>query len=103
MNKENQKKKESVVDLSRFIDQRVRIKFQGGREAVGILKGYDSLLNIVLDNCIELLRDPEDPFRLSGETRVLGLIVGRGSAITICGPADGIEEIENPFAVADEG
>uniref|UniRef100_A0AC35GNM5 Sm domain-containing protein n=1 Tax=Panagrolaimus sp. PS1159 TaxID=55785 RepID=A0AC35GNM5_9BILA len=102
MNKDNPKKKESVVDLSRFIDQRVRVKFQGGREASGTLKGYDTLLNLVLDNCIEFLRDPEDPFRLTGETRALGLIVARGSAITICGPADGVEEIENPFAVADE-
>lgn len=83
MNKDNPKKKESVVDLSRFIDQRVRVKFQGGREAVGTLKGYDTLLNLVLDNCVELLRDPEDAFRLSGETRALGLIVARGPAITI--------------------
>lgn len=26
------KKKESIVDLSRFMDKRVRVKFQGGRE-----------------------------------------------------------------------
>ena len=26
------KKKESIVDLSRFIDKRIRVKFQGGRE-----------------------------------------------------------------------
>lgn len=93
----NRKKKESVVDLSRFIDQSVRVRFQGGREVCGTLKGYDTLLNVVIDNCIEFLRDPDDAFRQSGETRALGLIVARGPAITIIGPSDGVEEIENPF------
>ena len=28
------------------------------------LLSFDPLLNIVLDDCIEHLRDPDDPFRL---------------------------------------
>lgn len=28
------KKKESIVDLSRFIDKKIRVKFQGGREGM---------------------------------------------------------------------
>lgn len=32
------------------------MKFAGGREAAGILKGYDPLLNLVLDNTTEFLR-----------------------------------------------
>lgn len=32
------------------------MKFAGGREAEGILKGYDPLLNLVLDNTKEYLR-----------------------------------------------
>lgn len=50
------KKKESIVDLSKYLDKAVRVKFQGGREAQGILKGYDPLLNLVLDNTTEFLR-----------------------------------------------
>ncbi|KAK6747028.1 hypothetical protein RB195_000335 [Necator americanus] len=76
------KKKESIVDLSRFIDKKIRVKFQGGREATGILKGYDALLNLVLDNCNEYLRDPENPGTVGDDTRPLGLIVARGTAIT---------------------
>ncbi|KAI1725046.1 LSM domain-containing protein [Ditylenchus destructor] len=91
------KKKESVVDLTKFIDKQVRVKFQGGREAAGILKGYDALLNLVLDNATEFLRDPEDPLKMTDETRQLGLIVARGTAITVVGPNDGIEVIANPF------
>lgn len=59
------------------------MKFQGGREAVGVLKGYDALLNLVLDNATEFLRDPEDPLRMTDQTRDLGLIVARGTAITV--------------------
>ncbi|KAH7728347.1 U6 snRNA-associated Sm-like protein LSm7 [Aphelenchoides avenae] len=91
------KKKESIVDLARFIDKRVRVKFQGGREATGILKGYDALLNLVLDNAVEFLRDPEDMMKMTEETRNLGLIVARGTAITVVAPNEGVELIDNPF------
>ncbi len=50
------KKKERILDLSRYMDKLIRVKFTGGREAAGVLKGYDPLLNIVLDNTVEYLR-----------------------------------------------
>lgn len=34
----------------------IRVKFQGGREVTGILKGFDKLLNLVLDETIEYIR-----------------------------------------------
>ncbi|CAB3409254.1 unnamed protein product [Caenorhabditis bovis] len=96
------RKKESVVDLSRFVDKKIRVKFQGGREASGVLKGYDQLLNLVLDNCVEYLRDPSNPSVIGDETRPLGLIVARGTAVTVVSPLDGMEQIENPFAAATD-
>jgi U6 snRNA-associated Sm-like protein LSm7 len=36
---DKQKKKESILDLSKYLDKAIRVKFQGGREASGILKG----------------------------------------------------------------
>ena len=48
--------KESIINLQNFQEKEVRIKFIGGREIQGILKGYDTSLNIVLDNCVEFLR-----------------------------------------------
>ena len=36
------------------MDKLIRVKFTGGREAAGISKGYDPLLNIVLDNSLLL-------------------------------------------------
>ncbi|KIH46875.1 hypothetical protein ANCDUO_23068, partial [Ancylostoma duodenale] len=66
------KKKESIVDLSRFIDKKIRVKFQGGREVLFI------------------------------PPRSLGLIVARGTAITVVAPSDGMEQIDNPFAQQEE-
>ena len=91
------KKKESILDLSRFIDKQIRVKFAGGRECSGLLKGYDPLLNIVLDDCIEHLRDPDDAYKLTQDTRHLGLVVCRGTAVTLICPMDGMESIANPF------
>lgn len=38
---DKEKKKESILDLSKYIDKTIRVKFQGGHEASGILKGFD--------------------------------------------------------------
>ena len=91
------KGKASVLDLSKYMDQSVRVKFMGGREVVGILKGYDALLNLVLDQTDENMRADDDPYKQTGETRSLGLTVCRGTAVTLVCPADGFEEIANPF------
>ncbi|KAI7695268.1 U6 snRNA-associated Sm-like protein LSm7, partial [Sarcoptes scabiei] len=91
----DKKKKESILDLSKYMEKAIRIKFQGGREATGILKGYDTLLNIVLDDTTEYLRD--DPFKITDFSRQLGLVVCRSSTIVSICPVDGMESIANPF------
>lgn len=50
------KRKETILDLSRYLDKTIKVKFFGGREASGVLKGYDQLINLVLDNTVEYLR-----------------------------------------------
>ena len=35
---QERKKKESILDLSKFIDKQIRVKFAGGRESSGVLK-----------------------------------------------------------------
>jgi U6 snRNA-associated Sm-like protein LSm7 len=67
--------------------------------ASGVLKGYDALLNLVLDNAVEYMRDDEG--QRGEETRALGLIVARGTAITVVAPQDGVEVIANPFIQAE--
>jgi U6 snRNA-associated Sm-like protein LSm7 len=64
-------------------------------------EGFDPLLNLVLDNTTEYLRDPDDPYKLMNETRELGLVVCRGTSVVLISPQDGMEEIANPFAQAN--
>ena len=71
-------KKENILDLSKYMDKEISVKFNGGREGTclhrlgpygawseangrdgavnGTLKGYDQLMNLVLDDVQELLR-----------------------------------------------
>jgi U6 snRNA-associated Sm-like protein LSm7 len=107
---------------------------------VGVLKGYDQLLNLVLDEAVEYLRgvagaavcaaldaasahahvwlrgrfvcpislprssaDPEDPMRVTDQTRPMGLIVCRGTSVMLVVPTAGTEEIANPFQQEMEG
>lgn len=55
-NKRGPPKKESILELQKLMDAVVRVKCVGGRELKGILKGYDELVNLVLDDCDEFLR-----------------------------------------------
>ncbi|XP_021563974.1 U6 snRNA-associated Sm-like protein LSm7 [Carlito syrichta] len=63
----------------------------------GILKGFDPLLNLVLDGTIEYMRDPDDQYKLTEDTRQLGLVVCRGTSVVLICPQDGMEAIPNPF------
>ncbi|CAM9732537.1 unnamed protein product [Chrysoparadoxa australica] len=97
------KKRENVLDLAKYLDRGVRVKFQGGREIHGLLKGYDQLVNLVLDECVEYIRDPADPYKLTDATRDIGLVVCRGTQVSLIAPVDGTEEIANPFLQEEEG
>lgn len=47
---------QSILELSKMMDSVVRVKCIGGRELQGILRGYDDLVNLVIDDCDEYLR-----------------------------------------------
>ena len=53
------KRQESILELAKLLDQRVRVKCLGGRELKGQLRGYDDLVNLVLDDCDEYIRGKE--------------------------------------------
>ncbi|PXF48320.1 Sm-like protein LSM7 [Gracilariopsis chorda] len=86
-----------ILDLSKHINKNVQVHLTGGRQIQGVLKGWDPLLNLVLDEVVEQLRDPVDPYKLSGKQRKLGLLVARGTSVMTIAPVDGLEQIENPF------
>ncbi|MCJ1353348.1 MAG: Sm-like protein lsm7 [Icmadophila ericetorum] len=91
-------KKENILDLTKYMNKEINVKFTGGREVIGTLKGYDQLMNLVLDDVKELLRDDEG----NESSRSLGLIVARGTLLVLISPVDGSEQIDNPFNVAED-
>lgn len=44
-----------------------------------------------------IISDPDDQLKLTEETRSLGLVVCRGTAVVLVCPVDGMEAIANPF------
>ncbi|KAL1296639.1 hypothetical protein AAFC00_000124 [Neodothiora populina] len=91
-------KKENILDLNKYMDKEIMVKFNGGREVTGTLKGYDQLMNLVLDNVKEITRDEEG----NTSSRPLGLLVARGTLLVLISPLDGSEEIANPFVQPEE-
>lgn len=91
-------KKENILDLAKYMNKGITVKFNGGREVTGTLKGYDALMNLVLDEGKEVMRDEDG----NETTRSLGLVVARGTLLVLISPTDGSEEIANPFAQQDE-
>lgn len=88
-----------ILELAKYVGKKVRVKFMGGREITGTLKGYDQLLNLVLDDVEEVVRNPETLVPVApAQLRQLGLIIVRGTSLIVLNPADGFEQIENPFA-----
>uniref|UniRef100_A0A7S2XU43 Sm domain-containing protein n=1 Tax=Attheya septentrionalis TaxID=420275 RepID=A0A7S2XU43_9STRA len=94
-------KKESILELAKLMDHTARVKCLGGRELRGTLRGYDELVNLVLDDCEEFIRDPDDLNNITDKTRKLGLVVIRGTQVSLVSPEDGTEEIANPFMSTD--
>lgn len=101
MTEKPQHRKESILELAKMMDTVVQVKCLGGRELQGTLKGYDDLVNLVLENCTEFVRDPATQMPTE-QTRTLGLAVVRGTQVSLVAPHEGAEEIANPFVTAEE-
>jgi len=91
------KKPSSVFDLNPYIDKEIRVKFVGGREVVGALRGWDTSGSLILDETTEYLRDPLDPTIITDKTRKLGRVLCKGASVMSLCPVEGMQEIENPF------
>ncbi|KAK6931966.1 LSM domain, eukaryotic/archaea-type, partial [Dillenia turbinata] len=63
-------RKETVLDLAKFVDKGVQVKLTGGRQVTGTLKGYDQLLNLVLDEAVEFLRAKACTYRKESQHRL---------------------------------
>ncbi|KAF7456446.1 hypothetical protein HWI79_3014 [Cryptosporidium felis] len=87
----------SIIGLSKFNNKEIKVKLCGGREVVGILRGFDAVTNLVLDNTTEFMLDNYDISLSPNKKRNLGLLVIRGASVLMICPKDGSETINNPF------
>ena len=65
----------SGADLRKFMEKRLDLHLNGKRHVVGILRGYDNFMNVVLDNTVEIVSPTEK--------NELGMVVIRGNSITM--------------------
>ncbi|EER04070.1 Small nuclear ribonucleoprotein G, putative [Perkinsus marinus ATCC 50983] len=61
------------ADLRRFMEKRIDVKLNADRHVVGVVRGYDQFMNLVLDNAVELVSRTEK--------REIGMVVIRGNSI----------------------
>lgn len=60
-------------ELKKFMDKRLCIKLNGGRNVAGILRGFDPFMNMVVDESIEEKKD--------GTKKNIGMVVIRGNSV----------------------
>ncbi|OXM75588.1 small nuclear ribonucleoprotein G [Cryptococcus neoformans Bt63] len=64
----------SQPELKKFMDRRLFLHLQGGRQISGVLRGYDMFLNLVVDNAFEELG--------GGQRKPCGMVVIRGNSVS---------------------
>ncbi|UNI22431.1 U6 snRNP-associated protein Lsm7 [Purpureocillium takamizusanense] len=106
-------KKENILDLAKYMDKQITVKFNGGREVTGTLKGYDALMNLVLDDVKETMRGtcrrlthrtlcpcpalpPLPPFSLTHPSVIAATALADHSANPVCADPQTIKETSPP-------
>ena len=51
--------KASPPELKKFMDKRLGLQINNGRNLIGTLRGYDPFMNLVVDECVEKMKTGE--------------------------------------------
>ncbi|ORY19393.1 small nuclear ribonucleo protein-like protein G [Clohesyomyces aquaticus] len=70
-------------ELKKYLEKRVLVQLNGSRKVMGILRGYDVYLNIVLDDAVEE--------KNGGERIRIGMVIIRGNAVVMLEALDRID------------
>jgi len=62
-------------ELKKYIDKRLFVQLNGSRKVIGVLRGYDVFLNIVLDEAVEE--------KANGDKVQIGMVVIRGNSVVM--------------------
>jgi len=69
-------------ELKKFMDKRIQLKLNGGRQVEGILRGFDPFMNVVLDETVEETKQ--------GARNAIGMVVIRGNSVVMLEAKDRI-------------
>ncbi|XP_024887975.1 small nuclear ribonucleoprotein G isoform X1 [Temnothorax americanus] len=69
-------------ELKKYMDKKLSLKLNGGRRVVGILRGFDPFMNMVIDESEEKCKD--------GTTNNIGMVVIRGNSVIMLEALDRI-------------
>ncbi|KAI9192932.1 uncharacterized protein BJ171DRAFT_538082 [Polychytrium aggregatum] len=67
--------KPPVPELKKYLDKRLHIGLNGSRKITGILRGFDTFMNLVLDDVVEEVS--------ATERHNIGMVVVRGNSVTV--------------------
>ncbi|XP_045456691.1 probable small nuclear ribonucleoprotein G [Melitaea cinxia] len=60
-------------ELKKYMDKRLTVKLNAGRVVLGVLRGFDPFMNLVMDEAVEECKD--------GQNIAIGMVVIRGNSI----------------------
>ncbi|KAF1353652.1 LSM domain-containing protein [Delphinella strobiligena] len=72
-------------ELKKYLDRRLFVQLNGSRKVIGVLRGYDVFLNIVLDDAVEE--------KAGGEKVRIGQVVIRGNSVVML---EALERMHDP-------
>ncbi|CAF0770973.1 unnamed protein product [Didymodactylos carnosus] len=67
--------KANPPELKKFMDHRCQLRLNGNRTVVGVLRGFDPFMNLVIDEAQEHTKN--------GEKRPIGMVVARGNSVVM--------------------
>ncbi|KAI5292440.1 Serine/threonine-protein kinase smg1, partial [Ascosphaera atra] len=60
-------------ELKKYMEKRLYVQLNGNRKVIGVLRGYDVFMNLVLDEAVEE--------KAGGEKARLGMVAIRGNSV----------------------
>jgi len=67
--------KAHAPELKKFMDKKISLRINGGRQVEGVLTGFDPFMNLVLDNAVEITKQ--------NVRNNVGMVVIRGNSVVM--------------------
>ncbi|KAF2073503.1 hypothetical protein CYY_005179 [Polysphondylium violaceum] len=73
-------------DLNRLLDKKVNVKLNGNRTVIGILRGFDTFMNVALKDTVEVVS--------ATEKYDIGMVIIRGNSILSMEPLEPVHFVQ---------